>query len=371
VIVGHVLEAGGDLGVASRLTGNARLARIPLLLAPIAGMRGHALDVHAAGYTAYLPRPFRCGELYQCVRAVLRRSAPSLEGAAGQASDADGAMPLITRHRLADEQQMAAAGRVLIADDDPANLKVTRLQVERLGHPVDVVENGADAVAAVMRRDYQVVLMDCQMPTMNGLVATTEIRRLKDGSGFPAIVAVTAQAGEEWQRRCLQTGMDDVLEKPVRTHVLAEILNRYARTTFRSNEHQDVLATAAAKAGGLSRHSCEAAEAGGIDDLIADVGIELTLELAREYLTGVARALETIASGDMAATRHDAHRLLGGARTLSLTTFARLWLSIEELPSSQSRIPRATVDELRRACVELETWIERHHEKYRSEKHCA
>ena len=116
----------------------------------------------------------------------------------------------------------------------------------------------------------------------------------------------------------------------------------------------------------MSRHSCEAAEAGGIDALIADVGIEITLELAREYLAGVGRALETIASGDMAATRDVAHRLLGGARTLSLTTFARLWLSVEELPSSQSKMPRATVDELRRACVELERWIERHHEQ-----HCA
>jgi hypothetical protein len=168
--------------------------------------------------------------------------------------------------------------------------------------------------------------------------------------------------------------MDDVLEKPVRTHVLAEILNRYARTAFRSTEPQAVVPISAGKRGG------------GIDDLIADIGIELTLELAREYLTGVARALETIASGDMAATRHDAHRLLGGARTLSLTTFARLWLSVEDLPSLQGKIPRATVDELRRACVELEDWIEghlspgprgpglhenRHHEQHRAQTHCA
>ncbi|HWN86626.1 MAG TPA: ATP-binding protein, partial [Vicinamibacterales bacterium] len=173
VIVGHVLDEDGDLRIASRLAANARLAKVPLLLAPISGMRGHARAVHEAGYTAYLPRPFRCGELYQCLRAVLRRL--SRQAAPGHASDVDEAAPLITRHRLADEQRLAAAGRVLIADDDPANLRVTRLQVERLGHPADAVENGAEAVAAVMRGDYQVVLMDCQMPTMNGLVAAAEI----------------------------------------------------------------------------------------------------------------------------------------------------------------------------------------------------
>jgi len=139
------------------------------------------------------------------------------------------------------------------------------------------VENGAEAVAAVMRGDYQVVLMDCQMPTMNGLVATAEIRRIKDGTRLPAIVAVTAETDDEWRQRCLQAGMDDVLEKPVRTHVLAEILNRYARTPFRSTEDRDAVPPLTTKT------------PGGIDDLIADVGIELTLELAREYLTGVAR----------------------------------------------------------------------------------
>lgn len=370
VLVGHVVEGRGDLAIASRLAAHPRLAAIPLLLAPISGMRGHAGAAHEAGYAAYLPRPFRCGELDRCVRAVLRRSVPSRHGHTSHKDDAEGVTPLITRHRLADEGQMADAGRVLIADDDLANLKVTRLQVERLGHPVDVARNGAEAVAAVLRRDYQLVLMDCQMPTMNGLVATAEIRARKDGRRVPAIVAVTAQAGKEWQQRCQQAGMDAVLEKPVRTQVLAEILNRYGRTSSRPLQRHDAVSA------GVTMPT------GGIDGLIADVGIELTLELARDYLTGVTRTLETIGTGNIAATRYDAHRLLGGARTLSLSTFERLWLSVEELPASQNAIPQATIDQLRCACVALESWIERHHEPHdeqrneqrneqRDEQHCA
>jgi two-component system sensor histidine kinase EvgS len=202
-----------------------------------------------------------------------------------------------------------------------------------------------------MRTDYQVVLMDCQMPAMNGLVATAEIRQREDGSRRPAIVAITAETGEEWRQRCRQAGVDDVLEKPVRTHVLADVLNRYARTPGRTA--RDVVSAATVP--------------GGIDGLVAEVGIELTLELAREYLAGVSKALETLGSGDAAATGFVAHRLLGSARMLGLSTFERLWLRVEDHVSSRAQIPGATIDELRRACVEFGGWIEKHHDK----QHCA
>ena len=74
VLVGHVLESEGELDIAARIGGDVRLARVPLVLAPISGLRGHARAVREAGYSAYLPRPFRRGELNQCVRAVLRSS---------------------------------------------------------------------------------------------------------------------------------------------------------------------------------------------------------------------------------------------------------------------------------------------------------
>ena len=376
VLVGQVQELDRDLAIAADLASDSRLAHIPLVLAPVSGMRGHAHAVHQAGYSAYLPRPFHTGELLQCLRAVLP-GAGSSPDSARHTSPSDAGTRLITRHRLADEQRVASAGRVLIADDDPANLKVTRLQVERLGYPVDVVENGAEAVAAASRCDYQIVLMDCQMPTMNGLVATTEIRRRGDGRG-PVIVAVTAETGEEWRQRCLLAGMNDVLEKPVRTHVLAEILNRYARTRGAALTEQRGRGGPARRAHARLDEARPTgdregrptgdreARAGGINDLIADVGLELTLELAREYVTGVTRALETVATGDLVAIRQDAHRLLGSARTLSLATFERLWLRVEDLASLPEEIPAETIDELRRARVELERWIERHHEK-----HCA
>lgn len=352
VLVGHLRARDGALAIPARLAGYPQLCGLPSVLAPVAGLRGHAPEVHRAGFAAYLPRPFAIGELRRCLRAVVRsRPAPGAGRADGSAW---ATMPgLITRHRLADEQRMGAAGRVLIADDDPANLRVTRLQVERLGYPVDTVVNGAEAVAAVMTGNYQVVLMDCQMPTMNGLVATAEIRRRCHGRGVPAIVAVTAQAGEEWRRRCRHAGMDDGLEKPVRTHILAAVLQRYARAADPSSTPDAPAAS-------------PGAPGTGIDGLVADVGLELTLELAAEYLANVSRALETIGTAGVAARRHDAHRLLGGARTLGLPAFERLWRRIEDEASPHTEVPVGTIDELHRAHADLARWIERHHET-----HCA
>jgi len=243
---------------------------------------------------------------------------------------------------------------VLVVDDDPANRTVTRLQVERLGYPADTAENGAQAVAAVMRGDYQVVLMDCHMPTMNGLIATAEIRRLAARTRGPAIIAVTAEAGGVWAQRCREAGIDEVLEKPVRAHQLAETLNRHARTPARSADTQRIAPLLPAR---MSR---------GIDDLVSEVGLELTLDLARDYLTGVRKALENMRSAGIETTKADAHRLLGSARMLGLPAFESLWPRVEELAWMCDRIPDATVDELRLACIELESWIEGHHEKQRA-----
>jgi CheY-like chemotaxis protein len=357
VLVGHVHEPEGDLGVAARIASDARLSRMPLVLAPVSGLRGHAPAVHRAGYSAYLPRPFRGGELQQCIRAVIRRPGSIPARDADSAGLADRGVRLVTRHRLADEQRIATAGRVLIADDDPASLMVTRLQVERLGYPVDTVENGGQAVTAASLRSYHVVLMDCGMPGVDGLAACAEIRRMRH-ERRPAIVAITAHAGAEWKRRCLLAGMDHVIEKPVRTHVLAGILNQYARTS-----RDAMLDTPAAS---TSSRVSSPRLSGAIDNLVADVGLELTLELAREYAAAVTRAIETVGSGDVTAIRHDAHRLLGSARTLGLPDFELLWLKVEELANADRYVPDAIREELRRACADLEGWIERHHEK-----HCA
>ena len=118
-------------------------------------------------------------------------------------------------------------GRVLIVEDNPVNQRLARLQVERLGFAADVVSSGEEALGAVERLTYAVVLMDCQMPGMDGYAATRELRRREGGERHIPVIAMTANAFATDRRFCLEAGMDDYLSKPVNLRNLRAALDRW------------------------------------------------------------------------------------------------------------------------------------------------
>ncbi len=118
-----------------------------------------------------------------------------------------------------------ASPRILMAEDNPINQRVGMLILQRAGFVIDVVSDGQEAVEAQMAHPYDLILMDCQMPSMDGFEASRQIRSLK--SKQPAIIAVTANALVGERERCLEAGMDDYLSKPFQAEELVAVVKKW------------------------------------------------------------------------------------------------------------------------------------------------
>ncbi len=177
-----------------------------------------------AGIAARLTKPVKQNQLRDCVRGVIRRATLG-SGLQDEAVETVG---------NASGEQLSAAipgCRVLLAEDNVVNQKVALNLLGKLGYAADAVANGSEAVEALGRIHYHAVLMDCQMPEMDGFEATAEIRRREVGGDRTPIIALTANAMKGDRERCLGAGMDDYITKPIKPHALAETLKRWASTS--------------------------------------------------------------------------------------------------------------------------------------------
>ena len=188
-----------------------------LVMMTSAGRRGEAARIRRIGFSAYLTKPIKRSQLYDCLSALTGRPAEKSEIRGGD---------LVTRHTLAENRREAA--RVLLAEDNVTNQKVAMAILERLGYSADPVANGKEVLTALESTPYDLVLMDVQMPEMDGFETTRCIRAGECGknvAGIP-IVAMTAHALKGDRERCLEAGMDDYVSKPVDRKVLSEVLIR-------------------------------------------------------------------------------------------------------------------------------------------------
>jgi CheY-like chemotaxis protein len=131
---------------------------------------------------------------------------------------------LVTRHSIEESRRRGA--RVLLVEDNDVNRTVAQKLLERMGHTVDVARDGREAVDATRATAYDVVLMDVQMPVLDGYQATIAIRRREGGTTHVPIVAMTANAMAGDREKCLAVGMDDYLPKPVRPEDLSAAIER-------------------------------------------------------------------------------------------------------------------------------------------------
>ncbi len=203
--------------VAEAIKGNSEIAPLRLVLLTSAGERGDGVRARKAGISAYLSKPLRQSQLFDCLISVMSTTDET-------ASPTHVASTLVTKHTLHETKKISPR-LILLAEDNVVNQKVAIRQLQKLGYRCDAVGNGREAIEALGRIPYDIVLMDCQMPEMDGYEAAQEIRRLEAGTRRVTIVAMTANALEGDRERCLASGMDDYISKPVRVEELKRVLD--------------------------------------------------------------------------------------------------------------------------------------------------
>jgi two-component system sensor histidine kinase/response regulator len=208
------------LQVAAAIRADTDIAGTSLLLLTSLGLQSHAQQ--AVRIAACLTKPVKQAHLYECLARVLGAPAPAPEAGTERTPVSD--------HRLMNAEP-PVSGRILVAEDNQVNQMVTVLMLEKLGYQADIVTNGREAVEALARAPYAAILMDCQMPQMDGFEASREIRlreRRDDARTRPTpIIAMTANVMQGDRERCLIAGMDDYVSKPVKIEELSAALQRW------------------------------------------------------------------------------------------------------------------------------------------------
>jgi len=291
------------------------LARVVQTEPELAGLRlvlltslgaGNGTEARLAGYAAYLTKPVRQAELYRCLSGVVAGTDPTPAAERGEGPGPDPAL---------------VGRRVLLAEDSPVNQEVARTMLETLGCLVETVTDGQDAFDATERERFDLILMDCQMPGMDGFAATVAIRRAEAGRGYrQPIVALTANAMAEDRDRCLGAGMDDYLAKPFEQVQLRTMLRQWIRPVQAGGG-----AGTAAPLDGRALDQLRALQRAGAPSVLARV-IGLYDTEAPAVLEAMRRAA---AAGDADGLRRAAHKLKSTSATLGATRLTELCRALE------------------------------------------
>ena len=219
--------------LARAIKADPAIAPTRLVMLTSLGHRGDSAELRDVGVEACLGKPVKQSQLYDCLATLLAPDSDEAATAAPLVRAAATTAPVVV-DQLPVEQRKNV--RILVAEDNVINQKVALRQLHKLGYSADAVANGVEAVAASRMIPYDIILMDCQMPEMDGFEATAAIRRRENlegaagsSTGHIPIIAMTANALEGDRERCLAVGMDDYVSKPVRPDVLAATLARWSK----------------------------------------------------------------------------------------------------------------------------------------------
>ncbi len=342
--------------LAKVIKNDSELSNLKLVLLTSAGFRGDDKKAQQIGFDAYLSKPIRKKDLQVCLAMIMGRHdmfvPPLSDGALGS--------PI-------NSEQRARVGHILVVDDHVVNQQLAEMMLLRLGHQVDLVGNGLEAIEVIGRIRYDLVLMDCQMPEMDGYDATKKIREIEsmncealdvkgesneecftdvlrlrpEGTLRVPIVAMTANAMQGDREKCLAVGMDDYISKPIKSEDLAEIVNKWlhAKGTAEGTDEPKVEPTSRIDAHSLVPVQVEAAEPLLSPQLVADWriagGSAFVSKLVSQFVSDATASVEKIQAALESENANEvleaAHGLKGMSANMGLTELVRAAHHMETL----------------------------------------
>jgi PAS domain S-box-containing protein len=257
---------------------------------------------------ACLSKPVKAGRLYEVLSGLVngRTGRRRVESAPWRLDGTLGA-----RHPL----------RIILAEDNVVNQKVALKMLERLGYRADVAANGLEVLEALRRQPYDVVLLDVQMPEMDGFEAARRIREMRNGRGAPRVIGITALAMKGDRERCLDAGMDDYISKPIRPEELQRALERSAPLAPPAAACPPEAPVVDAEALARLRELQEPGE--------PDFVTELIDHLLDEMPERLDRLAELVSAGDARGAERLAHSMKGSCANLGVVAMARACQAIE------------------------------------------
>lgn len=312
------------------------------------GTRGDMADMRQIGCDGYLIKPVKESLLFEAISDLL----------SGRQPGSDEKKKIITRHTLADRKITNI--HILLAEDNKVNQKVAATILGKAGYQVDIADNGRIALEMLATKKYNIVLMDIQMPEMDGFQATIEIRGQEQGTNqHQIIIAMTAHTLKGDREKCLAAGMDDYIAKPIEPQFMLDKISDWSKSIFKAPERQQHNGTGAAKQtiADKAKKTIDVANPPGPVDMkgamrrFAD-DRAFYREMVDEFLSYVSEHMETmenaIAEDDYTTIQKTAHGIKGAAGNLSAHRVQDLALAIENMGrEKQIEEVGTTIDKLR------------------------
>jgi hypothetical protein len=341
--------------LGEQIKGNPMLANLPLIMLTSADQRGEAQRATKAGFAAHLIKPVKPSRLLDTIVSILGKQEEHRNR--GTEAEEKNFSPHHSRFPIPQSKL-----RILLAEDNLINQKVALKQLSTLGYEADVAANGKEVVALLEKIPYDLVLMDCQMPILDGYEATREIRRRQgEGSRRTIVIALTANAMKEDRKRCLDAGMDDYLSKPVSREQLSAVIEHWAKVIFQG---------ANASSGGVATPEDVETRFSSLQDLVdwehlhqlSEGSAEFELELLQMFFTEVQAHLElvkrAIAINDFDSLAKEAHHIKGASANVGVEGMRNNAQKLEEL-ASRYQLGGVTeiVSALETALCRIQAWV--------------